>query len=426
MLMSFRIIIFIIINLFVVDVLFSQAVLVEEFTNIGTESYDETDKHIEGVIAEWNTNATKCHIEYHVDFPELDSFVPVRLLDVNERIDDLGGITQYPTTIIDGVVRLPGDYFDGHTLNTRVDIIDSISKAKDFPIHINGLRFNFNDDFKTFNYGAGMGSNQPYKFFKHIVLVEEFVSENSPVDNNGKRVPTNIFRSQLVRRYGVYFESTSSNSHHGSSGSVDIPDNVVNISNLKIIVYVTNEEGRVLNCDCIKAPPVIDEDSDGYPVPLDCDDQNPNVNPGLVEIEYNGIDDDCNPLTRDDDIDKDGYPLSLDCDDNDPDINPDAEEIPNNGIDENCDGLDFTSDTYELSGTRVGVYPNPLYDQLNIHIDGQLNFKASIFNLNGELVLAAYNKQLINVSSFPQGIYLLEIEDLKTKEKLVNKIVVRN
>ncbi len=42
-----------------------------------------------------------------------------------------------------------------------------------------------------------------------------------------------------------------------------------------------------------------DEDDDGYPATEDCDDTDPEVNPGMPEIPGNGIDDDCNPATPD-------------------------------------------------------------------------------------------------------------------------------
>lgn len=72
----------------------------------------------------------------------------------------------------------------------------------------------------------------------------------------------------------------------------------------------------------------------------DCDDTDPNVNPGVEEIVYNGVDDDCNPATLDDDLDGDGFLNADDCDDSDPTVYPGAEEICGDGIDQDCDGID--------------------------------------------------------------------------------------
>ena len=80
----------------------------------------------------------------------------------------------------------------------------------------------------------------------------------------------------------------------------------------------------------------------------DCDDTTSDISPEAVEIPYDGIDQDCDPSTLDDDLDGDGYGISDgDCDDGNPDRNPGVTDIPDDGIDQDCDGEDATADTGE-------------------------------------------------------------------------------
>jgi len=89
------------------------------------------------------------------------------------------------------------------------------------------------------------------------------------------------------------------------------------------------------NCD--GAVGYANEDGDAFPACQECDDHNAAVYPGATEQSYNGLDDDCDPSTLDDDLDRDGFPLASDCNDADAAISPAAAEQPYNGLDDDCD-----------------------------------------------------------------------------------------
>ena len=93
-------------------------------------------------------------------------------------------------------------------------------------------------------------------------------------------------------------------------------------------------------------PPVDpnDQDGDGIPTAIDCDDLDPANFPGNVEM-LDGRDNDCDGVADDGivganfDADGDGYTVEAgDCNDANATVNPGAMEVVDNFLDDDCDG----------------------------------------------------------------------------------------
>lgn len=127
-------------------------------------------------------------------------------------------------------------------------------------------------------------------------------------------------------------------------------------------------------------PSTIDADGDNATLDVDCDDDDPAVHPSASEQVYDGIDNDCDPSTPDDDLDGDGWRAELDCADRDPDVRPDQTEVAYDGVDNDCnpatldddldqDGFDADEDCADDDASRSPGVPEVYYDGVDNDCD---------------------------------------------------------
>jgi hypothetical protein len=106
----------------------------------------------------------------------------------------------------------------------------------------------------------------------------------------------------------------------------------------------------------------------------------------------------------------------LDCDDDNPEVNPDKDEIFGDNIDNNCDGLvDSISSVKDLS-LHALAYPNPVRETMTIEVDfdGAMDYELS--SIGGQLmkkgtVVFSGNAASISFAQHQPGVYMLRMFD---------------
>lgn len=170
----------------------------------------------------------------------------------------------------------------------------------------------------------------------------------------------------------------------------------------------------------------IDADNDGFFDDEDCDDNNPLINPSAIEVSYNGIDDDCNAATPDDDLDGDGFLRIDDCNDTLAAINPYAVEIPGNGIDEDCDSLDLivSLPAVPSKSSTILIYPNPADQFINVKLNEDKPIEIQLYDAFMKNIFVIKKQRKIYLGDLAPGVYVLKVQVQNSGEVFIDKIIV--
>ncbi len=101
---------------------------------------------------------------------------------------------------------------------------------------------------------------------------------------------------------------------------------------------------------------------------------------------------------------------STDCDDTNPEIYPGAVEILN-GLDDDCDELtdeDLAID--EILSSQINIYPNPADNILIVEYSGTEKLEIEILNVAGQVIYTdniVQGESIFTISAFPSGVYFL-------------------
>lgn len=108
---------------------------------------------------------------------------------------------------------------------------------------------------------------------------------------------------------------------------------------------------------------------------------------------------------------------SDDCDDADPNINPGETDIPDNGIDEDCSGSDAGLGLAEINNELLNVYPNPTTGVLTIDLSGLSMINSiEILDLNGRVIeTKSVNAEstTTDLSAMKDGFYFVKVNTIK-------------
>ena len=99
-------------------------------------------------------------------------------------------------------------------------------------------------------------------------------------------------------------------------------------------------------------------------------------------------------------MDGDGYPIGLDCDDSNPEVNPGATEVPCDGIDNDCDDVSPCHPCSQGEAVDVGALGPGSYEWI-----GSLSNDDQVYGINGTYLFDVYR-----IVASTSGLYTFDLE----------------
>jgi hypothetical protein len=84
----------------------------------------------------------------------------------------------------------------------------------------------------------------------------------------------------------------------------------------------------------------------------------------------------------------------------------------------------LSTNQIELDDRAFAIYPNPVIDMINIDVSGNLKYEATIYDLQGRIMISTTNQSTIDIQTLTQGTYLIKITDLDSGQNVSEKIII--
>ena len=84
----------------------------------------------------------------------------------------------------------------------------------------------------------------------------------------------------------------------------------------------------------------------------------------------------------------------------------------------------LSTNQIELDDRPFAIYPNPVIDMINIDVSGNLKYEATIYDLQGRIMISTTNQSTIDIQTLSQGTYLIKITDLDSGQNVSEKIII--